>query len=44
MRAYICPKCKMKIRVTKGGNIDIRCYNVDKDGSECDGAKFIEEV
>lgn len=44
MRAYICPKCKMKIRVTKGGNIDIRCHNVNKDGSTCDGAKFTEEV
>lgn len=44
MRVLECPKCKMKIRVTKQSNIDIRCYNFDKDGIACDGVKFIEVV
>lgn len=35
MRLFICPECKMKIRVTKTGDIDIRCYN---DG--CEGTRF----
>ena len=37
MRKYVCSKCKMSIRVTKSGEIDIRCYN-----GECNGVRFVE--
>ena len=38
MRKFICPGCKMKIRVTKIGDIDIRCYN-----NGCKGERFVPD-
>ena len=38
MRLFICPGCGMKIRVTKTGDIDIRCYN-----EKCDGVRFMPD-
>lgn len=42
MRAYKCPSCGLIIRVTKAGDIDIRCYNTNSEGNSCDGVRFKE--
>lgn len=38
MRLFICPSCGLKIRITKKGDVDIRCYN-----GKCDGVRFEPE-
>lgn len=43
MRAFICPACGMIIRITKNGDVDIRCYNHNKKGVPCNGARFVEK-
>lgn len=42
MRAFKCTSCGMKIRITKNGDVDIRCYNKNKEGVPCNGTKFVE--
>lgn len=42
MRVLHCPNCKLTIRVTRQDNVDVRCYNCNKEGTLCDGKRFIE--
>lgn len=41
MRAFKCPNCGMIIRITKSGDVDIRCYNINDKGIECNGTRFV---